>query len=298
MPSDIHHLQSKMPETDTRQFQLVYPDDPQRVIRVRVEGPRGFAESRKLLPHVIVVHGFKGFMDWGFFPEISRRIAEAGMIAVRFNMSGSGIGPDLQNFTDLEGFTRNTYTRELEDLDHVRSWAESGNLRGIDPGRVALLGHSRGGGIALLHGAERGGCRSIVTWAAIPEVDRFDDDTKLAWRELGFLPVRNARTNQEFKIDVAALDDMEKNRTRLDIVAACRRLALPVLLIHGAADETVNVEAIAQLSAALDPELTRTLIIAGAGHTFGATHPMRSVPEPFERAAEATIAMLLTHWPG
>ena len=285
-----------MQHTDTRIFRLVHPDDPRRVIRGRVEGPRGFLEAVAPLPHVLVLHGFKGFMDWGFFPEISRRIASNAMIAVRFNMSGSGIGDDLQNFTDAEAFARNTYSRELEDLVRVREWIRSGEMRGIDIRRAALIGHSRGGGIALLHAAEHDECRSIVTWSAIPDVDRFDPVTKADWRKQGFVIVHNSRTNQDLRIDVGALEDIDRNRARFDIVAACRRITVPTLLVHGSADETVSVDAVEQLSAALDPRIARKLVIDGANHTFGAVHPMRSVPHHFARVADETIAMISSHW--
>jgi dienelactone hydrolase len=285
-----------MPSTDTRIFRLVHPDDPRRLIRGRVEGPRGFLDAAEPLPHVIVLHGFKGFMDWGFFPEISRRIAARGMVAVRFNMSGSGIGDDLQNFTDLEGFARNTYSRELEDLERVREWIASGAMHGIDVQRAALLGHSRGGGIALLHAAEHGNCRSIVTWAAIPDVDRFDDETRAEWRRRGFVLIHNARTNQDLRIDIGALEDVERNRERFDIVAACRRIRVPTLLIHGSADETVSPDAVDKLGAAMDPRIARKLLIDRAGHTFGAVHPMQNVPHHFMRVADATIGMISEHW--
>jgi dienelactone hydrolase len=285
-----------MTDTDTHLFRLADPQEPKRVIRGRVDGPRGFAEAREPLPHVIVIHGFKGFMDWGFFPETARRIAERGMIAVRFNMSGSGIGEDLQTFTEVEAFERNTYSRELEDLERVRAWIRSGAVRGIDPRRTALLGHSRGGGVALLHAAEHGDCCSVVTWASIAAIDVFDAATKAEWRRRGYWLVHNARTKQDFKVRVDALEDLEKNRERFDLVAACKRVTAPVLLVHGTADETVGIDALDRLSSALDPKRTEKLVLEGAGHTFGATHPMQSMPAAFVRAADATVAMIERHW--
>jgi dienelactone hydrolase len=285
-----------MSATESEIFQLEHPRDPKRIVRGRIEGPRGFESAREPLPHVLVLHGFKGFMDWGFFPELSRRIAARGMVAVRFNMSGSGIGPDLESLTDLEAFAHNTYTRELEDVELVRAWLRSHRWPSIDLDRAALFGHSRGGGVALLHAAERGDVRSIVTWSAIPDVDRFDEATKAEWRERGHLTIHNARTHQDLELALDALDDVERNRERLDIEAACRRITAPVLLIHGSADETVAVGALDRLRSAVDPKLVRTLVIEGAGHTFGVTHPMRSSTEPFERAVTATIEMFERHW--
>src|SRR5687768_17465471 len=42
-------------------------------------------------PAVVVMHGFKGFKDWGMFPPLAERLAQAGFSAVSFNASGSGV---------------------------------------------------------------------------------------------------------------------------------------------------------------------------------------------------------------
>ena len=73
-----------------------------RVIRYAVDGPPGYADRGLALPHVVLVHGFKGFYKWGFFPELAGRIAAAGMVAVRVNLSGCGVGPDLESFSEPE----------------------------------------------------------------------------------------------------------------------------------------------------------------------------------------------------
>ena len=44
-------------------------------------------------PAVVVCHGFKGFKDWGFFPHLAHRLANAGLTTVTFNFSGVVSGP-------------------------------------------------------------------------------------------------------------------------------------------------------------------------------------------------------------
>ena len=70
-------------------------------------------------PVVVACHGFKGFKDWGFWPETARTFCEAGIGFVAFNFSGSGIGEDPEAFTELDRFEANTIGRELEDLGRV-----------------------------------------------------------------------------------------------------------------------------------------------------------------------------------
>ena len=280
-----------MSATREHPFRIDDPHEPRRVVRGRVVLPADL-EPGVRLAHVLVVHGFKGFMDWGLFPELARRIAGAGRAAVCFNMSGSGVGENPLELTEDEAFARNTYSRELEDLGRVHELARSGSLPGVDGERCALFGHSRGGGVALLHAALRDDVEALVTWAAIDDVDRFDEATKAAWRRDGCIHVHNARTGQEHRIDLDALLDVEANRARLDVLAAAARVRAPTLLVHGTADATVPVSAAERLHAALPRGTGRLLLLEGAGHTFGARHPLAELPGDLELAFAATLEHL------
>jgi len=274
-------------------FELTYEREPGRVIRGRATLPTG-ATPGAPVPFVLVLHGFKGFMDWGFFPELARRLAEAGLASVAFNTSSSGIGPDLASFTDEEGFARDTYSRQLEDFDRVREHVDAGAFPGIDPARAALFGHSRGGGAGLIHAAERGDYRALVTWAAIEKTERYDRETIERWRRTGRLPIVNARTGQTLDIGLDGLRDFEVHRERFDIRAACKRVTAPVLLVHGTADESVPVAAVSELGGALAGEV-RKLVLDGAGHTFGAVHPFQGTTPDLERAFAETSSWLRGH---
>jgi len=272
-------------------FTFAYEDEPARIVRGRVTRPVD-AEGA---PFVLVLHGFKGFMDWGFFPELARRLARAGFAAVAFNTSGSGIGPDLANFTEEAAFARDTVTRQLEDVDRVRARIDAGAFAGVDPARGGLFGHSRGGGIGLLHAAERGDYRAIVTWAAIDTVHRWDAATCAEWRRVGHVPVVNARTGQTLRMNLGALEDLERNRERFDIEAACGRLRAPTLVCHGDRDEAVDFRALQRLVDALPPGVGRGLPVAGGGHTFGARHPPQEPTPELEQVLGATTDWFRSH---
>jgi pimeloyl-ACP methyl ester carboxylesterase len=105
---------------------------------------------------IVVCHGFKGFKDWGFFPHVGRHLAERlGCLTVTFNFTGSGVGADLENFTEPEAFARNTFSNELADLSAVLVGLEVGELGEVEHepvARIGVLGHSRGGVAAILSG--------------------------------------------------------------------------------------------------------------------------------------------------
>jgi len=243
---------------------------------------------------VLIVHGFKGFMNWGFFPELGERLTAAGYAAVFFNTSSSGIGEDLESFTEVEAFERCTYTKDLADIERVRAEIRAGSFDGVDPDRGAILGHSKGGGEALIHAAEAGDYECVITWAAIDSASRFDEETIRSWRETGHLEVANARTGQVFKIRLDGLHDYEANKERFDIQGAAGRVKAPTLLVHGTGDESVHVSALDSLAAACG-EGASLFRLEGAGHTFGVRHPMTEGAADFEEVWARTRAFLDEH---
>ena len=152
------------------------PAEPGRRVGVRIERPVAAALPR---PVAILCHGFKGFMDWGFFPYLSTRLASAGFVAVSLNASGSGVGDDPLVMDDEEAFFRDTYSKQLEDIARVRAFVRE--LEGVDGEQEVLVGHSRGGGMGIVSAAEDPPA-ALVTWAAIDDPDRFDEATKALWR--------------------------------------------------------------------------------------------------------------------
>ena len=134
---------------------------------------------------VVVAHGFKGFKDWAFFPYLAERLAAAGHAAITFNFSGSGVVGGSDDHMDLEAFARNTLSAELEELGLIVDLARQGDLLPRPPRAVGVLGHSRGGGTAILHAGGRGGVDALVTWSAVASFDRWSEETKQEWRERG-----------------------------------------------------------------------------------------------------------------
>jgi uncharacterized protein len=243
-------------------------------------------------PAVVICHGFKGFMDWGFFPAVAALLAERGFVAVRFNLTGAGMKPGDELVSDPRAFRDNTYGTELADL--LRVLAATGveiAPERIDRGRLGLFGHSRGGGAAVLAAAAepwRERIRALVTWAAISHVDRYTPEEKRIWRQTGELPVVNSRTGQRLALGLGLLEDVEHNAAgSLDVLAAAGRRAAPWLIVHGGDDESVPAAEAAELDAraAGTHEL---LAIPAAGHTFGVRHPFAGPTPHLIQALNAT----------
>ena len=238
-------------------------------------------------PAVIVVHGFKGFKDWGLWPALADRLARAGFSAVTLNLSGSGVD-DTGEFVYPDRFGHNTFSAELQDLRRVTDALGAGELGVAPPSGLGLLGHSRGGGTAILHTATDPRIRALVTWAAISTVDRWPAAQRAAWRAAGVSEVKNMRTGQVLPQYPDVLDDIERNAAALDILAAAARIAVPWLIVHGTEDDAVPLAEGERLAAAAPR--ARFLAVEGAGHTFGAVHPWRGAPAELERLEDTTLA--------
>jgi dienelactone hydrolase len=238
-------------------------------------------------PAVVVVHGFKGFKDWGLWPALAERLARAGLSAVTLNLSGSGVD-DSGEFVYPERFGHNTFSAELQDLRRVTDALAGGELGVAPPSAVGLLGHSRGGGIAVLHAASDARIKALATWAAISTVERWPASQRAAWRSAGVNEVKNVRTGQVLPLYPDVLDDIERHAAALDIEAAAARVAVPWLIVHGTDDEAVALAEGERLAAAAPG--ARFLAVEGAGHTFGAIHPWGGATPALERVEDTTLA--------
>lgn len=245
---------------------------------------------------VVVCHGFKGFKDWGFFPELGRRLADAGHTAISFNFSGNGIGAAPQDFSEPERFRANTLSLEIEDLGLLLDTARSGalpGLRGPAPAEFALLGHSRGGLIAVITASRRKDIRRLITWNGVGELsERFPAALRAEWRSRGKLDVVNTRTGQVLEMGLETLDDLEAHLEAYDPRTVAPGLGVPWLIVHGTRDLTVPIaegETLARLAA---PGGARFHPIEGGDHTLGVIHPYQKSTPQLDEAVAATLAWL------
>ncbi len=235
---------------------------------------------------VVICHGFKGFAHFSFFPYVAGQLAEAGYRAITFDFSGSGIGKDRENFTNPDAFTHNTYRQELDDLEavvaeaRVRDWIEAD---------FGLFGHSRGGGVAILHACRDSHVKALVTWAAIASTNRWSPEVVAAWRKSGFMDIVNARTKQTIPVSTNLLHEVEQyGDTTLNIAFAASRIRAPWLILHGLDDETVPVSEAERLSV-LSEGVSTLRTIEGANHSLGGKHPLEEITPILESVTRETV---------
>jgi pimeloyl-ACP methyl ester carboxylesterase len=242
---------------------------------------------------IVFVHGFKGFKDWGFWPYAGEYLASQGHTSLAFNFSHNGVGEKLFDIDQPDRFARNTFSREIRELSEIVQAVRSGHFgdhRGLP---IALVGHSRGGGIALTVASLRREVSAVVTWSSISFFDRYTERQKAKWREDGYFEALNQRTGQLMRLHTDLLDDVDLNKhDLLDLEKSVGRLEVPYLIIHGDQDMTVPVREAINLHSWSDSRATHLRIVPRTGHTFGITHPFTSSTACFDSVLDRTQTFL------
>jgi len=235
-----------------------------------------FEETTQPKPVVIFCHGYKGFKDWGAWNLMASAFADAGFFFIKFNFSHNGGTVEQPiDFSDLEAFGNNNYTKELDDVETVIDWIcfNSDFKNEVNLNAISLIGHSRGGGIVLLKSNEDVRLKKVITLAGVSD---FGSRTATIgdlqnWKKEGVKYVLNARTNQQMPHFYQFYEDFEKNKLRLNIKKAIENLQIPHLILHGNKDTSVLISEAENLKK-WQPKSAFT-IIENADHVFNISHP-------------------------
>lgn len=244
---------------------------------------------------IIFIHGYKGFKDWGCWNLMQDFFVKNQFGFLKFNMSHNGGSTEQKmDFPDLEAFGNNTYSKELFDLKIIAD--ETFRLVEQELGLkipVSLLGHSRGGGIAVLHSANDKRISKVVSLAGISDIAcRFPTGEELEmWQDEGVRYVYNTRTKQQMPHYFSLYEDFHLHEKLLNIEEAARKLDRPFLQVHGDMDESVSISEGIQLAHWTNTQLK---IIKGGDHTFGSSHPWSSeeMPEEFKVVCDAVLKFI------
>lgn len=247
-------------------------------------------------PAIIYAHGFNGFKDWGNFDLIAKQFASASFVFIKFNFSHNGTSPQHpQEFVDLEAYANNNYTKEIDDLGTVLDWtiSDQEHAAQIDADKIYFLGHSLGGGIAILKAFEDSHVKALATWASVTECQtpwgNWPSEKIKQWIETGRQYITNSRTKQELPINYQLFEDYQFNKERLNIEQAVKNIAIPFLICHGTQDTSVPVEKAYLLHGWNE---SSELFLVESDHVFGRKHPWTeaALPEAMQIVVDKTIS--------
>lgn len=188
------------------------------------------ARAERPVPVVVAVHGW-GANGSTLLPMVEPLVRN-GIAVVLFDAANHG-DSSAEAFSSLPRFAEDL----AEVLHALRDHAA------IDTGRIGLLGHSVGAAAVLLHTARHGGVRSVVSLSAFAH----PREVMERWLQEHHIPRR--------WIGAAILGHVQDViGERFDHIAPEHQLphiTCPVLLVHGAQDQTVPLSDAHRLHALL-----------------------------------------------
>lgn len=253
-------------------------------------------------PVIIFVHGFKGFKNWGAFPDACECITRQGFGVLAMNFSRNGIGENMLEFDQPELFRKQTLSSDLNDIGVVIDQLKSGTLKSdqvmLNTDLIGIIGHSRGGHTAVAAAAEYPAIRCLVTWSAVADYnERWSEKMISDWSKNGYTEITNSRTGQVLPVDKIVYDDALEHADRLMAIRRVKELYIPVLFIAGKNDEAVPPSDSQQLYRECPSEEKEIRLIPDTGHTFDTSHPFEDeeFPDPFSEVLESTETWFIDH---
>ncbi len=238
-----------------------------------------FLEGETPKPVIIFLHGYKGYKDWGAWNIMLSEFAKAGYFVVAFNFSHNG-GTIEQpiDFPDLESFGNDNFSIQQGDLQSVIDEVTSSEFKfsaNVNPFKVTLIGHSRGGGASILKASNEPKITRLITLASISTYDTsfLQGEALENWKKEGVWYITNGRTQQQMPHYIQFYEDYEVNKADLNIESAAKKLNIPHLIVHGTKDTSVTIEN-AQLIQSWHPNAE--LFTLETDHVFGTKQPWES----------------------
>lgn len=216
-------------------------------------------------PVVILCHGMESTKEGTKHRLLVDRLGAAGFGTLRFDFSY--VGESEGEFADL------TIRGEVEDLGGAFDFVAASAR-----GPLGLFGSSLGGTVSLLFAATEPRIEAIAVVAAVAHPRRILEEVRpdelARWRREGTFSLGGVTLRSTF------VDDLET----LDVLAACRATAAPVLVLHGDADRVVPLgdgEAIA--AARSGPAVRELRVFPGGDHRFSRAEDLERLLDGCER---------------
>ena len=70
----------------------------------------------------------------------------------------------------------------------------------IDKSKIGIVGHSRGGGIAIIKAREDERIKAVAGWSTVSYFDRYTEGQRKRWREKGYVGLPSINPQSLFQI--------------------------------------------------------------------------------------------------
>lgn len=224
------------------------------ILRGMMHRPQSVPFGRRL-PAVVLCHGFTGTRvePHRLFVKAANALAEAGIVAVRFDFAGSGESDG--DFVDV--------TPETEVLDAINILNWLGAQAGVDRSRLGMIGLSLGGLVTACAASRTQLPATIALWAATANMgqrmhERATPQSSAQLQEKGYVDLRGNLVGRGFL----------ENALQINPLQEAQHYAGKVLIVHGTEDQSVPVSEADEYAQAFAKCYPKVHIIQDADHTF------------------------------
>lgn len=183
-----------------------------------------YNDNSKKSPIVIMLHGTASNKDEvnGTYIKMAQSLAENNISSIRFDFNGTG--------DSKVNYLHYTLTSATSDVDKVITYAKS-----LSKGKIALLGWSQGGTIALLSGDNKN-ISSIATWAGA--LNMFNEQRMKEYKE----SYENGYFENTFswRSPLKFSHQWYTEVKDLDIISEIKEIKAPIYAVAGLDDTDVN----------------------------------------------------------
>lgn len=244
--------------------------------------------------------------------QLAGRIADAGIMAVRFDKRGYG-----QSGGRAESATLNDYA---EDVRAVVKWLAA--RKDVDPKRIAVVGHSEGAWVGMLAASREDKIAALVTLAGASSTgtDLILEQQQSALDLTAMAPAdRETRVALQKQIHAAVLSGkgwegvppaLRKQADTpwfhsvltFDPVRTIKNVRQPMLLVHGALDKQVplaHAERLADLARKESKsKAVELVVVRGVNHLLApaVTGEVSEYPTLTDRNVSADVSATVTGW--
>jgi hypothetical protein len=227
-----------MSSSDNPQGIIIHSDDD------TLFGALYTGERQEPRPTAIVLHGIPGIEK---NTDIAYALREAGWNALIFHYRGSWGSSGKYTLAGIPSDVNAALNTLINGPYHV------------DADRIALVGHSLGGWAAIISAARNARVKAVVTIGGISDMRSWSLSPEEAMDMARFL---NHTSGSEILSQIRALG---QTRNPVDVVENVGRL--PILIVHGDADDVVPIDQ-ARLLHERSNRTAELVVIESADHSF------------------------------
>jgi len=252
-------------------------DLPGLTVRGKILLPE--ASDPALCGIIMIIPGFLGYTEWGFYPSLAKILIGRGYAVILFNHSTGGVGENGKPFSGLANLKYTTIERDLSDVARIFKALKENEIPDL-PDLTGLpvfpVGHSKGGAIGILSSAGEPSVAALVSVNGTSDLLRIPKEKAHEIIERGFQEKTIPGTKINIRVSNEYWKQLIENPGRYDVFHVLKSSAKKILFVQGVLDDKIPVsEAKAMHEAA--PPGSELLLFEGVDHNLGYTSPSKPV---------------------